>query len=413
MGFATYSLVIENEGTLYLSRQGTLCLSGPDGLIARAVAGRALEDGRWRLQATDLSGGAELVLFESLASDGRLALQRVHSIDGQSTDRETEILMDMEMLEARGEVEGVVEVKLTGIRSAEALGLSGGMKPDEGAWAWVSPKMQLGSTTVGMRRRTFAAMLIGLLFTAFGLSAALAEAVTVAAAANLSPVLPALERAFAEVDPTPVRFVVGSSGKLTTQVLQGAPFDVFLSADESYPHRLFEEGRCAVSPRVYAEGILVLIHRTELASSGSTAVLDWTRIERLAVADPALAPYGRAASEYLRNSASATDFNGRRLVGQSIGQTAQFLSSGSVDAAFLALSQVVAFSGPKWVWTVVPADSYAPIRQSAALLLRNGESPSHAATAFFEFLSSPAARAIFVEAGYRSPEPSDDATHSS
>jgi molybdate transport system substrate-binding protein len=232
-------------------------------------------------------------------------------------------------------------------------------------------------------------------------------------AANLSPILPALEKAFSETNPTPVRFVVGSSGKLATQILQGAPFDVFLSADESYPLQLQANGLCAAAPRVYALGVLVLVFRKDLASAAFPAGVDWSRVDRLAIADPALAPYGRAAIEYLQHTIGAKEFSGKRVVGQSIGQAAQFLLSGSVDAGFLSLSQVTVLSNQKWAWTIVPEDEYTAIRQAAVLLKRKGRTTIESAAAFFDFLFSPDAVAIFREAGYRSPELNNDATDSS
>ncbi len=264
------------------------------------------------------------------------------------------------------------------------------------------------------RRGLIGAIIASLLMLwSFKVSALSEEVVTVAAAANLSPILPGLESAFSEKDPATLRFVVGSSGKLTTQIMQGAPFDVFLSADESYAWRLQAKGFCVAGPRVYARGVLVLVFRKDLASAESSAGVDWSRIERLAVADPTLAPYGRAAIEHLEHTTGATKFSGKRVVGQSIGQTAQFLLSGSVDAGFLALSQVKAFSDQKWNWAIVPENGYTEIRQAAVLLKRKWKGTSAPAAAFFDFLFSPEAVAIFRKAGYRSPEASNDATDSS
>ena len=322
---------------------------------------------------------------------------------------ETKNPVDMEVL---GDLGNRSDVKSAEIPTSDALGLPGGTTRGRSSRAWAFPKMQLGSATVGVPRRGLIAALITSLLMLWGFNAsALSEdMVTVAAAANLSPILPALEKAFAKTDPTPLRFVVGSSGKLTTQILRGAPFDVFLSADESHPSQLQARGLCVDGPRVYAKGILVLVFRENLASAAFPAGLDWSRVDRLAIADPSLAPYGRAAVEYLEHGKCAAEFSGRRVMGQSIGQTAQFVLSGSVDAGFLALSQVKAFSDSRWKWTIVPEDQYKAIRQAAVLLKRERMGTTAAAAAFFDFLFSPDAVAIFREAGYRSPELRNDAT---
>lgn len=375
-------------------------------MIAKHVTGKPFEEGRWSLGVAELSGGGGAVLFESRAPDDRVHLQQVHVVNGRSTDLETEILVETETLEVFGETEDGVDVRPTGIRTSEALGLYGGTTAGKGTWAWMSPKMRIGSATMGMQWRGFVAALVGLLFTAFAIASGVAaeEPVTVAAAANLTPVLPALEAAFAETSATELRIVTGSSGKLATQILNGAPFDVFLSADESYPAKLEAEGRCAGKPRPYALGVLAFVFRKEFADGRRPLGADWTAVRRIALADPELAPYGRAASEYLGREDGAPGFAGDCAHGQSISQTAQFLAAGAADGAFLALSQVGAFPPGTWIRAEVPRETYTPIRQAVVLLRgKDGGEPTSGARAFYAFLFGAEARRIFEGAGYRTP----------
>ena len=151
MGFAIYSLLSSNADIFRLKRERAVRVNGVEGVIARHVVGKSFEDGRWSINATELSGDGRAALFESHTGANQLHLQQVHGVNGTSTEDQTEILVDMELLEVVERSGDIVDVKLTGIRTSEALGISGGTTPGRGSWAWVPPKMQLGVAALLVR----------------------------------------------------------------------------------------------------------------------------------------------------------------------------------------------------------------------------------------------------------------------
>ena len=180
----------------------------------------------------------------------------------------------------------------------------------------------------------------------------------------------------------------GSSGLLYAQIVQGRPFDVFLSADRARPQALIEEGR-AFGAVVYAKGRLVL-----LTNAGTPGTVWLTDAKRVALANPATAPYGRAAQETLQALAATP----RRVIGLNVAQAFHFASSGAVDGAFVALAQVLAEQVSKERYWIVPDDLYAPIEQ-VAVALRGGNEP--AARALLAHLASTEAQERIRAAGYR------------
>ena len=180
----------------------------------------------------------------------------------------------------------------------------------------------------------------------------------------------------------------GSSGLLYAQIVQGRPFDVFLSADRARPQALIEEGR-AFGAVVYAKGRLVL-----LTNAGTPGTVWLTDAKRVALANPATAPYGRAANETLQALAATP----RRVIGLNVAQAFHFAGSGAVDGAFVALAQVLAEQVPKERYWIVPDDLYAPIEQ-VAVALRGGNEP--AARALLAHLASTDAQERIRAAGYR------------
>ena len=180
----------------------------------------------------------------------------------------------------------------------------------------------------------------------------------------------------------------GSSGLLYAQIVQGRPFDVFLSADRARPQALIEEGR-AFGAVVYAKGRLVL-----LTNAGTPGTVWLTDAKRVALANPATAPYGRAANETLQALAATP----RRVIGLNVAQAFHFAGSGAVDGAFVALAQVLAEQVPKERYWIVPDDLYAPIEQ-VAVALRGGNKP--AARALLAHLASTDAQERIRAAGYR------------
>jgi molybdate transport system substrate-binding protein len=255
--------------------------------------------------------------------------------------------------------------------------------------------------------RALPRLLLGvvLVLTAARGAAAAAEAVAVAAAANLTFVLAPLDQEFERMNPgVTVTSEVGASGSLVAQITNGAPYDVFLSADMEFPRKLIAAGGAqATSLVTFAYGKLVLwTVRPGLELSSIAAVVRSPQVHRLAVANPKLAPYGRAAEEALAKLNLAAEAEPKIVFGETISQTAQFVSSGNADAGFVALSLVTSPNlREKGRWIDVPADLYAPIAQGAVLTTRGAANPG--AVKYVRFLATPEARAVFAKFGYGLP----------
>jgi len=256
------------------------------------------------------------------------------------------------------------------------------------------------------------------LFTVAVLSAALpahSQELKVAAASDLSAVMDRLAPAFEKQAGIQVAVSLGSSGNFFSQIQNGAPFDVFMSADRSYPEKLEQSGR--VEPRTltsYALGKLViwipkgspvaLTFNAEHVLTGDLKALTSSQVRKIAVANPAHAPYGRAAVAALKSYGIYDEIQSKLALGENISQAAQFVQSGNADvgliALSLALSEAMQRSG---TYLLIPQDKYEPLEQAAAVL--SGSKQKEAARRFVEFLKSPAARRIFRESGFEVPQP--------
>ncbi len=192
----------------------------------------------------------------------------------------------------------------------------------------------------------------------------------------------------------------GATGKLYAQVVQGAPFDVLLAADGWRPERLEREGRAVSGSRfTYAIGLLSLWSpRTDAFGEDPVAYLRAAQFRRLALANPDLAPYGRAARQVLEHLGLNDQLANRMVVAENIGQAYAMVDTGNADAGFLARAQVSGRSGSHWN---VPAALHEPIEQQAVLLQRAAENP--AAVGFLAFLRTDEARRVIGQAGYGTP----------
>jgi molybdate transport system substrate-binding protein len=237
------------------------------------------------------------------------------------------------------------------------------------------------------------------------LRAADAQEIRVAAAADLKFALDELGAQFAKQTGKRLNVSYGSSGNLFAQIQNGAPFDVLLSADIDYPRKLEAAGLAEPGTLyVYAVGRIVIwmpaAARVDLAKLGWKALLE-PSIERIAIANPEHAPYGRAAVAALR-SAGVYDQLRRRLVyGENVAQAAQFVASGSAQAGILALSLVSSPSmkdGKRWE---IPANMHTPIEQGA-VILKSAED-KEGARALLVFLKSDASREILESYGFTPP----------
>jgi molybdate transport system substrate-binding protein len=246
-------------------------------------------------------------------------------------------------------------------------------------------------TGAGMLRLLLAAAL------ALVAQAASAAEVQVAVAANFTEPARAIADRFRARTGHTARLSYGSSGQFYAQIANGAPFEVFLSADTERPQRAEAQGLAVKGTRfTYATGRLVLYSRRPGVVDPRGAVLGAGRFERLAIADPKAAPYGLAAMETLRSLGLAERLRPKLVQGASITQVLQFTQTGAAELGFVALSQVVATNrGSRWL---VPARLHAPIDQQAVLLTRGAANP--AAGAFLQFLKGPEAKAIIRRYGY-------------
>lgn len=230
---------------------------------------------------------------------------------------------------------------------------------------------------------------------------ALAEQVQVAVAANFTAPLQAIAVEFEKDTGHSVLASFGATGQLYAQIHNGAPFEVFLSADESTPAKLDSEGLGVSGSRfTYAVGSLVLWSATPGYLDGSDAVLKANQYRHLAIADPKTAPYGLAATQVLAKLGLTEAVQGKLVTGQSIAKALHFISTGNAELGFVALSQVYQdgqlSSGSAWV---VPAELHSPIRQDALILKQGEHNP--AAAAFIDYLKGEKAAAIIQSYGYK------------
>jgi molybdate transport system substrate-binding protein len=238
---------------------------------------------------------------------------------------------------------------------------------------------------------------LSLLFIVLSLSAA-AQKIRVAVAANAQFVMEKLSAGFEKKTGLQVESIINSSGKLTAQIQNGAPFDVFLSADMQYPETVYRAGLAQTKPKIYAYGLLVLWTRADIDPAKGLNSLSDNRISKIAIANPKTAPYGTAAVAVLTKQNLLTELQPKIVYGESIAQVNQYLVSGAVDAGFTAKSVVLEPSlQGKGRWADVKGAE--PIAQGV-VLLKNAQTGSRK---FYDYLFSPEAQAIFRQYGYQLP----------
>lgn len=254
-------------------------------------------------------------------------------------------------------------------------------------------------------RRRAAAVLAALVFAASAPLArsALAAEATVAVATNFTHPSEALETLFAAHTGHQLRLSSGSTGQLYAQIVNGAPYDVFLAADQRRPRLLEERGLAVRGSRLtYAIGALTLWSPDAARVGGAgPALLRRGEFRHLAIANPELAPYGLAARQVLQALGLWEALAPKLVRGENIAQAFQYVATGNAELGFVALSQVLSPRNPtpgsRWD---VPRSLHAPIRQDAVLLARGRDNA--AAGAFLEFLRSPKAAALIRSFGYDS-----------
>jgi len=237
-----------------------------------------------------------------------------------------------------------------------------------------------------------------------------AERITVAAAADLKFALDEIVADFGRAHPDDtVEVVYGSSGKFATQIRQGAPFDLYFSADIAYPRALETEGLAHGATRPYALGRIVLWSATRDARMLELKDLADPAIGRIAIANPRHAPYGKRAEEALRAAGVWEAVQPRLVQGENIAQTAQFVQTGNAAVGIIALSLALnpALAG-QGGYHLIDAALHAPLEQGF-ILTRKAEGKA-LATAFADYIGSAAARAVLVRYGFELPGEKAEAT---
>jgi molybdate transport system substrate-binding protein len=256
-------------------------------------------------------------------------------------------------------------------------------------------------------RRTFRLVAVVLFSLGFAASSPAQKPPTIAAAANLNFALTEIAEQFARDRGLRVELVFGASGTLTRQIQDGAPFELFLAADEEFPNQLNAAGLTRDAGVVYAVGRLVIF-----APKGSPLTVDERLdglarlakaggVTRFAIANPQVAPYGKAAEAVLRKRGVWDTIRPHLVLGDTIAQAAQFATTGNAVGGLIAYSLVQAPGfADRGTHAVIPDADYPPLRQRMVILKR----ASPTAAQFYSYLQGEAARAIFRKHGYAVPQ---------
>lgn len=240
----------------------------------------------------------------------------------------------------------------------------------------------------------------------FAFSGLRGESLSVAAASDLVYCLEELNAAFRKAHPrVDLKSTTGASGNIFAQIQNGAPFDVFLSADVKYPWELIKAGLAEEkSLVVYAIGHLVVWTNTDgIDVSAGLAALDGAGIKKIAIANPDHAPYGRAARAALEKLNLWEGLKDKLVFGENIAQTAQFIETGNADAGVVALSLVMSPRLRKvGRWAPVPGDAHPRLEQAVVVTRKGAANPM--ASVYVEFFRSKEARKIFDCSGFRFSE---------
>jgi molybdate transport system substrate-binding protein len=231
-----------------------------------------------------------------------------------------------------------------------------------------------------------------------------AEKITVAVAASFRPAMDEIVTLFRQENTgVSVETVYGASGKFATQIRQGAPYDLFFSADMMLPRTLAEAGFAASEVRPYALGRIVLWSAGLDVSNMALESLADDSVSRIAIANPRHAPYGQRAEETLRAAGVWSRVERKLVYGESIAHAAQFAQSGNAQVGIIALSQAV---GPELVgkgsYRLVPASLHQPLEQGFIITRRAQENAL--AKRFAEFIGGKTARGVIAKYGFALPE---------
>ncbi|MFM7022088.1 MAG: molybdate ABC transporter substrate-binding protein [Flavobacteriales bacterium] len=226
------------------------------------------------------------------------------------------------------------------------------------------------------------------------------DKITIAVAANAQYALKALETQYEKETGKQIELIVGSSGKLTAQIKEGAPFDIFISADMDFPNQLHKGNLTLAAPKTYAYGSLVLWSAVIEDGLLMNTLLS-TNVKSIAIANPKLAPYGVAAVDVMNYYKLYEKVEKKIVYGESISQVNQYITSKTADVGFTAKSVVMSpeMQG-KGRWIDIDKKAYKPIEQGA-VLLKHAIGNKTDAEAFYNYLYSTKAKNIFKKYGYQ------------
>ncbi|MCI4671274.1 MAG: molybdate ABC transporter substrate-binding protein [Bacteroidia bacterium] len=221
----------------------------------------------------------------------------------------------------------------------------------------------------------------------------------VAVAANMALPMEKIREAYQELKPeAEIELIINSSGKLYSQIKAGAPYQIFISADTTFPHRLFKESMGQAEPQNYALGSLVLLIDGSETEPSINGLIE--RAKHVAMANPELAPYGKAAKESLQRLNLWESHQKKFVLGESVGQSSRFFYSGAADVSFSSQSMV-----RNYPYISIPDSLYSPIKQAALILKQDPNEPNHSLS-FYKFLFSNQAKEILKSFGYKIPQSS-------
>ena len=231
-----------------------------------------------------------------------------------------------------------------------------------------------------------------------------AQQTTVAVAANMKDAFAEINTAFKAAGNPGIRIVYGSSGNFTAQIMNGAPFNLFISADEYFPIELYKKGKAIDQGVVYAIGKLAIISKNSaaisLGDSKSELIKIISKANKIAIAKPELSPYGKAAIEYLKAEGLWDIAKDKLIYGDNIGIATMYVVTGASDVGFTALSLAKSAEVAKETnFILVNSKLYKPIQQRMVLI----KGAPREATTLYQFMQSPAAKLILQRYGYSTP----------
>lgn len=230
------------------------------------------------------------------------------------------------------------------------------------------------------------------------------QTTTIAVAANLKDAFKSIIEANPTFKKEEIKIIYGSSGNFTTQIINGAPFNLFISADEQYPLELFNHGKTVDQGKIYAYGKIVLVTKNSSglkpANNRQELIKLINQANKIAIAKPELAPYGRAAVEYLKAMGVWDQAKEKLVFADNVALAAMYVMTGAADIGITALSLALSPAmKTETQFIVIPEQLYAPIRQRMVLI----KNPTPSAKELYHYLQSTKAQGLFIQFGYTVP----------